>query len=227
MNNEFAINDRVMIKNLHGKVGKILETRQTNSASDYMIGLSAFDHDVAQGTIPAIIQKNKKDLVKVYSTGDRVIIRESKLIPLEKVGELATVVCRKYSPCLDKYLYTICLNRTGEYFTDVNDDAFVSLYIKYNVEPKNKNNFISLEIDKIIFSDVKTIVLWKDGTKTIVSCMDGDKYDYYNGFCAALAKRVFGSTANAQKLMSEKAFNDPDWYKEAEKSCNKNEELMK
>mgnify|MGYP000214207295 CR=1 FL=1 len=43
---------------------------------------------------------------------------------------------------------------------------------------------------KVIFSGPKTIVLWADGTKTIVSCGAGDTYDYYTGFCAAVVKEV-------------------------------------
>lgn len=47
----------------------------------------------------------------------------------------------------------------------------------------------------------KTIVLWADGTKTIVSCGEGDTYDYYSGFCAAVVKKLFGSTTHAKKVL--------------------------
>ena len=51
-------------------------------------------------------------------------------------------------------------------------------------------------VKKVIFSGPKTIVLWADGTKTIVSCGAGDTYDYYAGFCAAVVKKLFGSMEN-------------------------------
>ena len=45
------------------------------------------------------------------------------------------------------------------------------------------------------------IVFWIDGTKTIVSCGEGDSNDPYAGFCAAVTKRVFGSTSQAKKVL--------------------------
>ena len=56
-------------------------------------------------------------------------------------------------------------------------------------------------VKKVIFSGPKTVVLWGDGTKTIVSCGDGDTYDYYAGFCAAVVKKLFGSTTHAKKVL--------------------------
>ena len=58
-------------------------------------------------------------------------------------------------------------------------------------------------VKKVIFSGPKTIVLWEDGTKTIVSCGAGDTYDYYAGFCAAVVKKLFGSTTHAKKVLGE------------------------
>ena len=56
-------------------------------------------------------------------------------------------------------------------------------------------------VKKVIFSGPKTIVLWADGTKTIVSCGEADSYDYYSGFCAAVVKKLFGSTTHAKKVL--------------------------
>lgn len=58
-------------------------------------------------------------------------------------------------------------------------------------------------VKKVIFSGPKTVVLWADGTKTIVSCGAGDTYDYYSGFCAAVVKKLFGSTTHAKKVLGE------------------------
>lgn len=55
---------------------------------------------------------------------------------------------------------------------------------------------------KVIYSGGKTIVIWPDDSKTIVSCGDGDQYDEYAGFCAALAKKIFGSTSAAKRVMN-------------------------
>lgn len=55
------------------------------------------------------------------------------------------------------------------------------------------------KVDKIIYSGNKTIVLWKDKTKTIVSCAEGETYDEFDGFTAALAKKIYGSTCAVKR----------------------------
>ena len=64
----------------------------------------------------------------------------------------------------------------------------------------------SLGVKQVIFSGPKTIVFWLDGTKTIVSCGEGDHNDPYAGFCAAVTKRVFGSTSQAKKVLARTRF---------------------
>lgn len=54
---------------------------------------------------------------------------------------------------------------------------------------------------KIIHSGPKTIVFFKNGEKVIVSCGENETYDDYTAFCAALAKKIFGSTSRAKKIM--------------------------
>lgn len=56
-------------------------------------------------------------------------------------------------------------------------------------------------IKQVIFNGPKTIILWVDGSKTIVSCSENDTYDRYIGFCAAVAKKMFGSTSQIKKII--------------------------
>lgn len=44
-----------------------------------------------------------------------------------------------------------------------------------------------------------TVVFWNDGTATSVRCSADDTYDDYIAFCAALAKRVLGSTSAVKR----------------------------
>lgn len=52
------------------------------------------------------------------------------------------------------------------------------------------------EIKKVIFSKEVTIVLWKDGTKTIVRCQDGETFDPEKGLAIAFMKKAFGNKGN-------------------------------
>ena len=49
-------------------------------------------------------------------------------------------------------------------------------------------------IKKVIFNDPATIVFWYDGTKTVVKCQAGDKYDKMTGLAMAISKKFLGNT---------------------------------
>ena len=50
-------------------------------------------------------------------------------------------------------------------------------------------------IKDVIFNDPATIVLWKDGTKTVVKAED-EKFDPEKGLAMAISKRVMGNKGN-------------------------------
>lgn len=47
-------------------------------------------------------------------------------------------------------------------------------------------------IEKVIFNDPATIVLWSDGTKTVVKCRDGEIFDKHTGFAMCVVKKIYG-----------------------------------
>ena len=47
-------------------------------------------------------------------------------------------------------------------------------------------------IKKVIFNDPATIVLWSDGTKTVVKCRDGEIFDKHTGFAMCVVKKIYG-----------------------------------
>lgn len=51
----------------------------------------------------------------------------------------------------------------------------------------------SLTIKKVIYNGPATIVLWDDGTKTVVKCKEGDPYSPEAGFALAVLKRLTGN----------------------------------
>ena len=54
---------------------------------------------------------------------------------------------------------------------------------------------------KIIKSADRTIVFWKDDTKTIVKRSDDTPDDLYSAFCAALAIKIYGSNSQVKKIL--------------------------
>lgn len=49
-------------------------------------------------------------------------------------------------------------------------------------------------IKKVIFSYPATIVLWEDGSKTVVKCQDDELFDPEKGLAMAISKKALGNT---------------------------------
>lgn len=58
-------------------------------------------------------------------------------------------------------------------------------------------------IKRVIFSKPKTIVLWKDGTKTIVSCSLHDIYDKRVALMYAMMQKLFGNSTRMRKFFNQ------------------------
>lgn len=57
-------------------------------------------------------------------------------------------------------------------------------------------------IKKVIFNGPATIVIWKDNSKTVVKCHEGDTFDPEKGLAMAICKKVLGTNE------SKSNFND-------------------
>ena len=56
-------------------------------------------------------------------------------------------------------------------------------------------------IDRVIFNDPATIILWKDGSKTVVKRSEDDIWDPEKGFCMAIIKKLYGHTSFIKRFM--------------------------
>ena len=65
------------------------------------------------------------------------------------------------------------------------------------------------EPKKVIFNNPYTIVNWKDGTKTVVKCMEGDTFSKDVGFCVAVARKVFGGHNQYKKFVKDAHVIEP------------------
>jgi len=73
-----------------------------------------------------------------------------------------------------------------------NDSVDALCYVLQAVNPHKDTS----PIKKVIFNDPATIVLWNDGTKTVVKCQDGDTYDKEKGLALCIAKKALGNKSN-------------------------------
>lgn len=74
--------------------------------------------------------------------------------------------------------------------------------IVYNFKPQ----YLYPKIKKIIYNlknptRPTTIVIWEDGTKTIVKCCKGEDFTKEGGLAQAYLKKILGSRGNIQRLI--------------------------
>lgn len=81
------------------------------------------------------------------------------------------------------------------------------------------------EYKKIIFNGPCTIILWKDGTKTIAKASDGEMFDPEKGVAICFMKRALGETEGKKVLRKA----NKDFYDEVAREVSKefDEELRK
>lgn len=60
----------------------------------------------------------------------------------------------------------------------------------------HRNHFDPSTIKDVRFNNPATIIFWKDGTKTVVKCQEGDTFNPELGFLAAVLKKLCGNKGN-------------------------------
>ena len=61
----------------------------------------------------------------------------------------------------------------------------------------------SLEIQNVIFNDPATVVIWSDGSKTVVKCQPGDTYSKETGLALCIAKKFLGNKGNFNEVFKQ------------------------
>lgn len=78
-------------------------------------------------------------------------------------------------------------------------------YSRQSTERAKKNDIVkfgmcSVCIRKVIFNDPATVVLWSDGTKTVVKCGPNDIFDKEKGLAMAIVKKMAGNDSRFHKI---------------------------
>ena len=111
------------------------------------------------------------------------------------------------------YVYESYLDRWGSSKTynntyrDVLDSlcyAKSSFIIEKEKEKKNmpvdRNKAYIPAINKVIFNNPATIVIWNDGTKTTVKCSERDEYSEEVGLAMCISKKALGNKGNFNEV---------------------------
>lgn len=139
------------------------------------------------------------------------IDKEEYLDPILKMLDdsgykwISGVSLLRYKPSLCKYLfvhedYTVTYNNTISYTEEY--EYFTSTEMLDEIE-HHVCATSDLKIEKVIFNEPATIIIWNDGTKTVVKCQEGDEYDKEKGFAICITKKFFGNKSKFNNVMKE------------------------
>lgn len=77
----------------------------------------------------------------------------------------------------------------SKYIREAHSDSMVA-------EPVKPRETYIPEIKNTYFNDPVTVVIWEDGTKTMVKCQEGDVYSAETGLALCIAKKALGNMPN-------------------------------
>lgn len=77
----------------------------------------------------------------------------------------------------------------------MNDTFLEFVCRKENKEQPEKKN-LKFVAKKVYFSGPATVILWEDGTKTVVRCQLDDQYDAEKGIAMCFMKKALGNNGN-------------------------------
>lgn len=83
--------------------------------------------------------------------------------------------------------------------TDACTTIFTYLTRNWNLDDGEVHSAVP-EIKNVIYNDPATIVLWEDGTKTVVKCQGGDLYSAELGLAMCIAKKALGNKGNFNEV---------------------------
>lgn len=100
---------------------------------------------------------------------------------------------------LSDKLYIEMNRRLGLSWTD---------YSLQSTERAKKNDIVrfgmcNVSIRKVIFNDPATVILWSDGTKTVVKCGPDDIFDKEKGLAMAIVKKMAGNDSRFHKVFKQ------------------------
>lgn len=123
---------------------------------------------------------------------------DGRLLNVGDVGEVVNVHCNERTDGDCEEFIDVCVNNVvynncdSEYF-ELDDEGMVD----------------EIEIKNVIFNPPATIILWNDGTKSVVKCQNGEPYDAEKGFALAYLKKLLGNDNTFNKEINKWVTYEP------------------
>lgn len=144
---------------------------------------------------------------RAYNMMSKFDINDIVTVPYDHDKKYWTVTAVRTSRIEMRAIYDLVSAKTGIALYDVPE---VDMTLVKRPTQKKENSVMDKRymVKKLIYHGPATIVYWADGEKTVVKCMDADTFDPMAGFCAALAKKVYGSTGTVKQIIKASNYED-------------------
>lgn len=162
-------------------IGNVNESTLYGLTSDYTI-VDELLHDETIRYVDTDIALTKRMLNEVYCNGN---FEKGEVIKaMRNINDILVKVGNKfYRPTSVEY--EMGLHEP----TKLNIEVTLAPYC----EATTKELADPFAIKDVIFNDPATIVLWKDGTKTVVKIQNGEEFDPEKGLAMAITKKALGN----------------------------------
>lgn len=107
------------------------------------------------------------------------VFGKKELLDKAREDHFCVMVTPKHGMSLSKYIRNLHAEPTDPTVADI----------------KPRETYIP-EIKNAYFNNPMTVVIWEDGTKTMVRCQEGDEYSPETGLALCIAKKALGNMPN-------------------------------
>lgn len=159
--------------------------------------------NVAQDTKNEQAKNNaRREIMNKLKVGDKICTSSNLTTPLE----IAAFDYKHYQILVKTHLSGEGYDKFSRFWVDplTITDPVVRSKVSYTNYYRGgfTQRYIPTPKKIIINEDSKvTVVMWDDGTKTIVKCSDADQHDSYAAYCAAFAKKCYGTNSQLKKTI--------------------------
>lgn len=192
---EFNVGDLVHVQSF-GK-GIIIEKRQDYKetvTTIYLVRL--IDRDMTRWLCSdSLVFASKGEVEEIMAEIRNKYVNTKVVAPNKETGTFEPYVFNKYDDLYQKALEAAKKMSNSMYGVGHSVSATV---LRHDFD-----RFLN-EVKDIKFSGPATIVFWKDGTKTVVKCQEGEHYDPKDGIEYALLKKIAGGTSNQASKAAKK-----------------------
>lgn len=191
--------------------------------TDVIATKSLFDHFQAEYGAKTFENKEdtKMDLNQLTINKQAADVKRRKIMNKLKVGDKICTSANMTTP-MEIFAFDYAHLRVGlmnrisfegyekvsrfwvDPFTIIDLPARRVSYADYYAEKRKQKKIGYLPTPKKIIVNVDskvTVVMWDDNTKTIVKCSEEDQYDGYAAYCAAFAKKCYGTNSQLKKTI--------------------------